>query len=493
MAFTKKYIALDIGGSGGRCVIGKFDGESLVIEKLHEFDNHYVRVLDEYYWDILQLFSGIKQSLKITKNTYGSDISSMGIDTMGVNFALLDKSGSLLSNPYYTRILQKKEILDEAFSLVSKKEIYKTTGLQLTKLNSLYHFVDMVKNDSAILHSAKKFLMLPDLLNYWLSGECVSEYTMASTSHMLNASTKKWAFNMVRKIGIPTGIFPEIIQPGNVIGKLHSSVNDDIGINNLKISASASHDTAAALSCVLPQSNNYAYLSSGTWGMIGCDIEKPILTEKSCRYNFANEGAVNGKIRYLYNSVNLWLLKECKRIWALNGKDYSWGEMISMAQNTQKFYAYIDPQWPEFLVPKNMPKAICEMCKKTHQKVPQSDGQIIRVIIESLALKYKYNFDRMSDILNRTPEIFHIVGGGGQNKLLNQFTANALNVPVIIGPHDATAAGNIIMQMIAVGDLKSITEGKELLVKSFGIEEYIPCDTDIWHNEYHKFLRATKL
>lgn len=295
---------------------------------------------------------------------------------------------------------------------------------------------------------------------------------------------------MIDKIGIQTNIFPEIVQPGNVIGKLHASVSDDIGINNLKVSASASHDTASALSCILPKSNHYAYLSSGTWGMVGCDIEKPILTEKSSGYNFANEGAVNGKIRYLYNSVNLWLLKECTRVWALQGKAYSWEEMMRMAQNAQGFYAYIDPQWQEFLIPKNMPRTICDMCEKTHQNVPQKEGQIVRVIIESLAFKYKYILEKMSDILNRKLEVLHIVGGGGQNKLLNQFTANALNIPVIVGPYDATAAGNIMMQMIAVGDLKNINEGKELLVKSLGVETFIPQDADTWHDEYHNFLKS---
>ncbi|GAA0181458.1 rhamnulokinase family protein [Clostridium sediminicola] len=490
MAHARKYITLDIGGSGGRCVVGSYDGNKLTLEKVGEFENSHVRVLNHYYWDVLKLFSGIKDSLKKVNKLYGKELVSLGVDTMGVNFALLDSNGELIGNPFYTRVPQKKEILNKTFNRVPRKEIYGTTGLQLTKLNSLYHLAEMVGTNSPALKNAKTFLMLPDLINYWLTGKTVSEYTIASTSHLLDASKKEWALDMIKDMGIPTHIFPEIIKPGNTIGKLHPKVAEDIGIHRISVAATASHDTAAALACVPAEIENYAYLSSGTWGMLGCETSEPILTEKAMKYNFANEGSVLGNTRFIYNSVNLWILKECKRIWELEGRKYTWDELINMAEESKPFLAFIDPQWSEFLVPENMPKTIQKMCSNTGQNIPETKGEIVRVIIESLALKYRYTFDNLTEIIGRKPEVLHIVGGGGRNKMLSRFTANAINVPVITGPYDATAVGNIIMQMIAVGDISSYEEGKELIRKSFPCKTYLPALKNVWEEKYQRYRRV---
>lgn len=491
MAHTRKYITLDIGGSGGRCVVGRYNGKKLLLEKVGEFENDHVRILDHVYWDVLKLFSGIKESLKKANTLYEKDLVSVGVDTMGVSFALLDDNGELIGNPFYSRVPQKKEILNETFNRVPREEIYRTTGLQLTKLNSLYHLVEMVRSNSPALKNAKTFLMLPDLMNYWLTGRTISEYTIASTSHLLNARTKDWALDMIEKMGIPSHIFPEIMKAGNVIEKLHPVVAEDTGLHRIAVAATASHDTAAAIACVPAETDNYAYISSGTWGMLGCEVSEPILTDKALEYNFANEGAAPGNIRFIHNSVNLWILKECKRIWDLEGRRSSWDELMEMAQQAKPFLAFIDPQWPEFLLPENMPETMQKMCVQTGQNPPQTKGETVRVVMESLAFKYRYTFDNLTDILGRKPEVLHIVGGGGRNRLLSQFTANAINVPVITGPYDATSVGNIIMQMIAVGDISSYEEGKELIRMSFPSEAYTPVFSDTWEEQYHRYLSVT--
>lgn len=493
MTHTRKYITLDIGGSGGRCVVGSYNGKKLLLEKVGEFENDHIRVLDHVYWDVLKLFSGIKESLKKANTLYGKDLVSVGVDTMGVSFALLDDNGELIGNPLYSRVPQKKEILNETFNRVPGEEIYRTTGLQLTKLNSLYHLVDMVRSDSPALNNAKTFLMLPDLMNYWLTGRAISEYTIASTSHLLNARTKKWTLDIIEKMGIPSHIFPKIIHAGTVIEKLHPVVAEDTGLHRIAGSATASHDTAAAIACVPAETDNYAYISSGTWGMVGCEVSEPILTDKALACNFANEGAASGNIRFLHNSVNLWILQECKRLWELEGRSYAWDELLESAQQAEPFVAFIDPQWPEFLLPENMPDMIRKMCVQTGQAPPQTTGEIVRVVIESLVFKYRYTLDNLADILGKRPEVLHIGGGGGRNRLLSQLTANALQVPVITGPYDATSAGNIMMQMMAVGDIASYEEGKELIRMSFPGEAYTPVFSDTWEEQYHRYLSVTGL
>ena len=451
-----------------------------------------MRVLDQVYWNVLQQFSKLKQGLRQAQQVYGPNVVSLGVDTMGVAFALLDCRGHLLSNPLYHRLPQTEAIRREAFKRMSKRDIFQITGLQLNRLDSLYHLVKMKRDGSPVLEMADTFLMLPDLINYWLTGRAACEYTIASTSHLLNARTKTWSIPLLEAMEIPTHIFPEIIEPGQVLDRLHPVVAEETGLGRLPVIATASHDTAAAIASVPAEVDDYTCLSSGTWGLLGAVIARPILTDKVAAYNFANEGGVSGSVRLLHNSINLWLAQECQRNWAREGKNYSWETLVKMTEQAKPFMAVVDSDAPVFKLPPDMPATIQAVCRQTGQSVPQSAGEIMRVILESLAFKYRHALDKLADILDRQPQVLHIVGGGGRNKLLCQIAANALNLPVIAGPYEATSVGNIMMQMIAVGDLANLDEGRQLVRASFPTETYVPVDSDAWEDHYQRYLRVTR-
>ena len=488
----KKYIVLDLGGSG-RCIVGNFDGETLGLKVVSRFENSYVRVLEQVYWNALGLFGGIKQSLRQVGHADGSsELASIGVDTMGVSFALLDRRGELVSNLHYSRIPQEQAILAEAFRRLPPAEIYHHTGLQLTKLNSLYYLVAMQQAASPLLDVAHTFLMYPDLINYWLTGRIASEYTIASTSHLLDARARNWATPLIKAMGLPGHIFPEIVAPGQVLASLHPAVRRETGLPALPVVATACHDTAAAVAAIPATQPNFAYLSSGTWGLLGAEVPQPILTDQARDYNFANEGGVNG-IRFIKNNVNLWLLQECRRVWAGQGQNYGWAELVSLAEQSEPFLACVDPNAPDFLVPVDMPQAIRQFCRQTGQAVPQTPGQIVRVILESLAFKYRESVDKLAEIRGQKPEVLHILGGGGRNRLLSQFAANATGLPVITGPFEATAAGNIMMQMIALGDLANVAEGRALIRRSFPTETYSSQNTARWQEKYQQYLIVTPI
>lgn len=490
---TKKYIALDIGGSGGRCVVGGFDGKKLVLNEVYRFGNRHVRVLDQVYWDALNLFSGAKDSLRKARQIYGANLNSLGVDTMGVAFALLDRQGHLLSNPLYHRLPQAENILDEAFRRMPREEIFEITGLQLMRLDSLYFLLKMRLANSSALASAETFLMLPDLLNYWLTGRRVCEYTIASTSHLLDVHIKKWSQRLINTMGLPEHIFPEIVEPGHIIEDLHPSLKAEMGFKQFAVVATASHDTAAAIASIPADDDNFALLSSGTWGLLGTVLSHPIVTPKVADNNFANEGGIVGTTRLLHNSINLWLAQECQRIWNKAGEKASWAHLVALAKQAKPFRAFIDPDTPAFKLPADMPAAIQAMCKQTGQRIPQTKGEIMRVIFESLAFSYRVAFEKLADILGKRPKVLYIIGGGSHNELLCQFAANALNTQVVAMPYEATSAGNILIQMIASGDLATINEGHQLVRNSFSSKMYAPVDPLIWETGFSDYLKITKL
>lgn len=490
---TRKYIAFDIGASNGRCIIGSYDGTKISLEVLNRFDNGYVQILDHYYWNMLHIFDQVKHSLRKTAAIHKKDIVGIGVDTWGLDFALFDKQGSMISNPFCYRDPQTNGMIEEACRKMSRQEIFMTTGLQFMQINSLYQLLAMVVSESPILKIADKFLMIPDIINYWLTGQAVCEYTNASNSQFLNARTKKWAYPLINAMNIPEHIFPEILEAGDVLGQVRKQILDETDLPAIQVIATVTADTGAAVASVPAKISNFAYLSSGTWGLLGVELPEPILTDKVLEYNFGNEGGVFNTIRLLRNIPNLWLVQECRRIWALEGQSHSWEELIKLAEKAKPFIAFIDPDQSQFLIPENMPETIQETCRKTGQTIPQSKGELIRVSLENLAFKYRHTIDKLIKILGKVPEAFHIVGGGARNKMLCQFAANACNMPVIVGPEEATALGNIMLQMIALGDLKNHAEGRELIRVSFPTEEYLPQNPSVWEIEYQKFLASTGL
>lgn len=493
MARTKKYVALDVGGSGGRCVVGSFDGRQLSLDTVSRFNMSHVRVLDHVYWDVLRLFAGLKRSLEQAQRTHGPELVSLAIDTMGVAFAILDCQGRLVSNPPYHRLPQTEAIRTEAFRRMPKDDIFQITGLQLLRLDSLHHLLAMTLSDSPLLEIADTFLMLPDLINYWLTGRAASEYTIASTSHLLDAQTRVWSAPLIEAMGLPARIFPELVEPGQMLAKLHPTVGEETGLGQIPVVATACHDTAAAIASIPAEVDDYACLSSGTWGLLGTVIARPMLTGKVAAYNFANEGGVAGTIRLLHNSINLWLAQECRRIWASDGETYSWEALIKLAEQARPFLAFINADAPAFKLPAQMPATLQDACRQTGQSVPETKGEITRVVLESLAFKYRHGLEKLVDILGRRPHILHIVGGGGRNRLLCQFAANALQLPVIAGPYEATAIGNILMQMMAAGDLANLDQGRQLVRASFPPKTYWPADSDVWEAQYRRYLEVTGL
>jgi len=335
--------------------------------------------------------------------------------------------------------------------------------------------------------------MMPDLLNYWLTGRAVCEYTIASTSHMLNARSKEWAYPVIKAMGIPEHIFPQIVQPGQVLEMLDRDIADETGLLRLPVIASSSHDTASAVASIPAKTDNFFYLSSGTWALLGVELREPVITKKVMDYHVTNEGGVFNTIRLLKDISSLWLLQECRRIWSLEGVHYSWNDLVLLAEVAEPFLAYINPEAEELVLPNNMPRAIQAACRNMRQKVPVSKGEIVRICMECLAFTYRYTFDQLVDIIGRKPEVLHMVGGGIKNKLLNQFSANAINLPVIAGPVEAAALGNIIMQMIAMGDLGSLAEGRDLVSTSFPTGTITPMDVNLWEEKYQGFLKTLSI
>jgi rhamnulokinase len=492
-SINKIYLALDLGASNGRCIAGSFDGKTLTLDTLTRFDNCYISVRDHSYWNILELYRQIEQSLRKAATTFQNSLCSLAVDTWGVDFALLDRHGDLLSNPLIARDPHTEGILDEAFKRMPKEVIFETTGIMFLRMNTLFQLLALVIRKSPILEIAQTYLMMPDLLNYWLTGRAVCEYTIASTSHMLNARSKQWAYHVIEAMGIPEHIFPPIVQPGQVLEMLDWNITEETGLLRLPVIASSSHDTASAVASVPAKTDNYFYLSSGTWALLGAELREPVITKKVMDYHVTNEGGVFNTIRLLRDISSLWLLQECKRIWTLEGDQYNWNDLVLMAEKAEPFMAYINPEAEEFVLPTNMPQAIQKACRRMVQNVPQSKGEIVRVCMESLAFTYRYTFDQLVDIIGRRPEVLHMVGGGIQNKLLNQFTANVINLPVIAGPVEAAALGNVIMQMIAIGDLGSLAEGRNLVGTSFPTETYTPMDVNLWEDKYQGFLKTLKI
>ncbi len=493
MTQTTDFIAFDLGAASGRAVIGRFDGERLALEEIHRFPNGPVRVRGNLHWDTLRIYEELKHGLTRATHVDGLEVVSLGLDTWGVDFALLDNCGALLGNPYHYRDARTDGMLEEAFGRVSKEEIFEQTGIQFLQINTLYQLLSMVLRDSPLLSVADTLLMTPDLLNYWLTNQKVSERTIASTSQCFNPNTGDWATSLIERMGISPRIFPEIVQPGTVLGELTPRVAEATGAEDVLVVAPGCHDTACAVAAVPAQSNHYAYLSSGTWSIVGAEVSEPVITPKSLTYNFTNEGGVCDTIRLLSNMTGLWLIQECQRTWAAEGETLSYDEITHLAQAAPPFAALVDTDATEFLSPGDMPTRVREFCRRTGQNPPGTKGSVARTILESLALKYRWMFEKLEELLEQRLEPMHIVGGGSQNRLLNQFTANATGRRVVAGPIEATAIGNILLQMLAVRQIDSLSEGRELVCRSFPVETYEPEAGEAWAEAYGQFVEKVQV
>ncbi|QHI68146.1 rhamnulokinase [Tichowtungia aerotolerans] len=481
----KCYLAVDLGASSGRVLAGLFENEKLELVEMHRFWNGAVEHGDELHWGIDQLFTEIKTGLKKGFETYGDAVQAIGIDTWGVDYGLLDANGNLINAPFQYRDSRNDGMMDFAFSKMPKDEIYRRTGLQFMPFNTVFQLCAELKRPE--FEKAEKMLLMPDLFTYWLTGKAVSEYTMASTSQLLDANKRDWDWELIETLGLPKKIFCDIVQPGTIIGQLTDEMAQELG-GNADVIAVGGHDTASAVAAAPLASKDCAYLSSGTWSLMGLEEPEPIITDTSAEYNITNEGGVCGTIRFLKNICGMWLLQECKRNWEEAGEELSWRQIDDLVLDTDPFIAFINPDAPEFAQPCDMPKQIQEFCRRTGQYVPEGIGEIGRVIFESLAMRYRDVFQTLEKLHGKPLEKLHIVGGGCRNILLNRLTADAIDRPVLAGPVEATGIGNMLMQMIAKKEVSTLPAGRDMVLESFGTELYEPQETASWNDAFERFL-----
>lgn len=490
MSKTYKLLAFDFGASSGRAILATLDGERLTLEEKHRFSNDPVTINGDFHWDVLRLFHEIKQGILKCANSGDADIDSIGIDTWAVDYGLLDKNDKLLGNPYHYRDTRTEGMYEKAFSVVPKEEIFKETGIAFNWFNTLYQLLAAKLSEDSALKEAKTLLMMPDLFNFFLTGVKKTEYTNASTTQMFNSERYEWSYDMLERFGIPTDILTDIIYPGEIVGTLKPELAKELGIGEVPIVAVASHDTGSAVASVpVPDRDDFIYISSGTWSLMGVELTEPNTSPEAMAYNFTNEGGVNKTIRFLKNIMGLWLIQESRRQWDREGTLLSFDELESEARAAEPFASLIDPDCPAFQTPGNMPERIRDYCRRTGQRVPETKGEVVRCIAQSLGFRYRYTIEGMEAVTGRKYNTINIVGGGIKDKMICQFTANATKRVVNAGPVEATSIGNIIVQGIAMGAIADLKQGRQIVKNSFDIAEYLPQDGEAWDAAYESWKK----
>ena len=488
MAQAARFLAVDFGAESGRGVIGLLDDGRLRLEEVHRFPNGPVRVLDSLHWDPLRLLSEMKTA--IARAAQAGELQGIGVDTWGVDFGLLGRGDELLGNPHHYRDRRTDGMLEEAFRRVPREEVFARTGIQFMKINTLYQLLAMRVQGSPLLDAAETFLMMPDLFHFFLTGSKGVEFSIATTSQCYDPRARAWATGLLEKMGIPTGMLPQIIAPGTGIGPLLPSVAEETGAGAVPVIAPAGHDTGSAVAAGPPRRQDWCYIYSGTWSLRGIESPEPLVDERSLRYNFTNEGGVGGTIRFLKNIMGLWLVQECRRTWERQGRAYSYDELARAATDAPAFVSLLDPDDESFLAPGDMPAAIRAFCARTGQPQPDGVGATVRCCLESLALKYRWVLEKLEEIRGRRLETIHIVGGGSQNRLLDQLAADATGRPVVTGPVEATAIGNVLMQAIGRGYLGSLDDAREVVRRSFDVETFEPKPGAGWDDAYARYLKV---
>ncbi len=485
-----KMLGIDLGASSGRGIIGSFNGDKLEIAENHRFANEPVMQNGRFCWDILRIFHEIKNSIRKTVLD-GEEIASIGIDTWGVDYGFLDKNGHLIANPVHYRDRRTENIQSYINSICPLSEIYAKTGIQSMDFNTIYQLAAEKRDNPEILSYADKLLFIPDLLGYFLTGNKATEYTVASTGAILDAEKRQFAFDLLDKFGVPRSLFTDIVYPGYDLGALLPEVLEETGKTSAKVVKIASHDTASAVLAVPTKDESFIYISSGTWSLMGTELHAPMINEKSESLNFTNEGGAENTIRYLKNIMGLWLIQESRRQWMREGKEYSFGELAELAKTAKPRRSLINPDNGLFYTQGDMPHRIAEYCKETGQSVPESVGETVRCIVDSLSLKYRNTIDAIKQVMPEAPTAIHIVGGGCRDTLLCRLTADACGLPVYAGPVEATAIGNISMQAIAAGELKNMREARELIARSFEVKVYEPdrAEKEAADEAYGRFIK----
>jgi len=485
----KVRVAVDLGASSGRVIVGIPTAGKLSLTEIHRFENPAIELPTGLYWNILGLYHEILTGLKKAIAAHGEDIASIAIDTWGCDFGLFDHSGELIGPPHQYRDPRFEGMADKMHDLISEDDIFSRTGIKTNFYNSSLHLLSLKLRESKSLSQAGNILFIPDILAYWLTGVKAVERTNASTSQLLDAETGQWAGEVISLLGLPDRIFGKIVAPGTVLGSLRPALKDTLGRCDIPFVVAPCHDTASAVAGIPLTEEEPLWLSSGTWSIMGVERKHPIRSYEALSFGFCNELGVDNTVRFLKNIAGLWLIQECKRQWDKEGVNHSFAELASMAEAATPFTAFIDPDDAVFASPGNMPGKIRDFCEKTGQAVPNSFGQILRVATESLAMKYRHVYGNICHLTGRTYSRLHAGGGGIQNEMLCQATANALGIEVLAGPIEATSCGNLITQMIATGDVPDFTAGRQLIRESFGFVTYTPQDRELWDKAYADFLK----
>ena len=502
MTATVKFLAFDLGAESGRASAGFFDGDTVRLEDVHRFATGGTRLLDTLHWDALRLFDEIKRGLGMAVSAHGAEWAGLGVDTWAVDFGLLGRGDALLGNPRHYRDRLNDGVMESAFDIVPRQKIYERTGIQFLQFNTLYQLLALQKAHSPLLEHAQTLLLMPDLFHLWLTGVKATEWTNATTTQMADPLTRAWAEDLIGAFGLSRSLLTDIIPSGTQVGGLRPDIAREVGCGLLPVIAPGTHDTASAVVAVPADTANgantadkvmranWAYISSGTWSLVGIETDAPLITPQTLAADFTNEGGVCGTVRVLKNVMGLWLVQECRRAFARQGHDHGYAALIAMAERAPAFSALIEPDDARLLAPDDMPDAIRAFCIETGQTPPDDAGVLVRCCLESLALKYRWVIERLEEASGRPIDVIHIVGGGSQNKLLCQMTADATQKRVIAGPVEATAIGNILMQAIGTGHLSDLAQARAVVRRSFALDTYTPDapTADRWQQAYARFL-----
>jgi rhamnulokinase len=491
----KAYLAVDMGASSGRHVLGLFDGERLQLEEVYRFENGPIEAAGRLYWDLLGQWSHVRQGLRAAAANRGDNIASIGVDTWGVDFGLLGRGDELLGSPYHYRDSRTNGMMEKAFGIVSRQDIFRHTGLQFMQLNTLYQLLAMKLAGSPLLDIAESLLMVPDLFHWLLTGVKCNEMTEASTSQFYNPVKGDWAVELLDRFSLPARILGKIAQPGTTLGPLRAAVAAEAGLANAQVVLPGSHDTASAVMAVPAHSRpgvrpDWCYISLGTWALMGIESPEPVVNDSVLKHNFTNEGGVGGTIRLLKNITGLWLVQECRRVWNQAGENLDWEMLNQLSAGAAPLRSFVNPDAADFSAPGDMPEAIRAFCRKTGQAAPEDKGAVLRCALESIAMKFRFVLAMCEDLADGRIETIHMVGGGTKNRQLCQFAADACGRRVVAGPVEATATGNVMMQAVAAGDVGSIAEAREVIRRSFPVDEYEPRNTAAWDEGYERFLKV---
>ncbi len=480
---TKSFLALDLGAESGRAILARLHSGVLTTQEIHRFKNEPVEYGGSLHWDVTRLWWEVR---KVLLGLEEMELAGIGVDAWGVDYALLGERGELLQNPYHYRDARTNGVMQDVFRKVAKEEIYSATGIQFMPINTLYQLYAAVRDTPALLKAAERLVMIPDLVHYWLTGNAVCEFTNATTTQLVNPATRTWATELMRRLELPTHLLAEIVEPGTQVGTLLPSISRNSALSATRVIAPATHDTGSAVAAISARDGT-AFLSSGTWSLLGTELDAPVISPEALRHNFTNEGGVNGTTRLLKNVMGLWMLQCCRQSWTAQGQSCDHLELMELAAREDSFRCLVDPDHASFLRPSDMPAAIDQFCAKTHQPSPKSVGGYVRAILESLAFKYRLVLHNLEQLIGRRIHQIRVIGGGSKNRLLNQMTADATGRKLLAGPAEATALGNVAIQILATGGASSLKEVRQIIDRSYPVEGFEPLNTVKWDRHADRF------